>query len=649
MTSVSCLSSSSLLCDRWLCVPQSPGILYRPRWLCYRRLAHTEWLPGARGSGERERCVPSFEPTLRINFPARGPFGGVRRRTMAQTLQMAIPNFGNNVLECLNEQRLQGLYCDVSVVVKGHAFKAHRAVLAASSSYFRDLFSSSSNSGGANSNETSPTVVELPPAVQPQSFQQILSFCYTGRLSMTVGDQFLLMYTAGFLQIQQIMEKGTEFFLKVSSPSCDSQGLHAEEAPPSEPQSPVTQTSNSAARPASCLTPLPLISRVKAEQPASQPEAAAPYSVVCTPVAKRLWEGGSSRDGGGVGSGGGGGVRKAARYSQEAVRGSAIQSPGALGLAMGMGATATSLAGMVVGGGLSGSTNGNSAAGLGMSEGASPGTLSNYASDSPISYHDDEEEEEGTDECAEEQYRQICNMYTMYSMLNMGAAAGERVEALPDHTETRGRMRGRDLTCLPAELIAQIGNRCHHKLYEEGDPAEKLELVSGTSVYISRAQLMNCHVSAGTRHKVLLRRLLAAFFDRNTLANSCGTGIRSSTNDPSRKPLDNRVLHAVKFYCQNFATSFKESEMNAIAADMCTNARRVVRKSWIPKLKLLMAESDAYTAFLPDGVKAEDDTLGGDSAFDPTSLEPTGGAGMESGGSSGESLPGVGGDGGPLF
>lgn len=37
---------------------------------------------------------------------------------------------------------------------------------------------------------------------------------------------------------------------------------------------------------------------------------------------------------------------------------------------------------------------------------------------------------------------------------------------------------------------------------------------AGTSVYISRAQLMNCHVSAGTRHKVLLRRLLAAFFDR---------------------------------------------------------------------------------------------------------------------------------------
>lgn len=153
---------------------------------------------------------------------------------------------------------------------------------------------------------------------------------------------------------------------------------------------------------------------------------------MCTPVAKRLWEGGSSRDGGGAGSGGGGGARKAARYSQEAMRGSAIQSPGALGLAMGMGATATSLAGLAAGGGISGSagTNGSSATGLGMSEGASPGTLSTYASDSPISYHDDEEEEEGTEDCAEEQYRQICNMYTMYSMLNMGVAGNELVQGL---------------------------------------------------------------------------------------------------------------------------------------------------------------------------------------------------------------------------
>uniref|UniRef100_A0A8B9UG17 Nucleus accumbens associated 1 n=1 Tax=Anas zonorhyncha TaxID=75864 RepID=A0A8B9UG17_9AVES len=395
---------------------------------------------------------------------------------MAQTLQMEIPNFGNSILECLNEQRLQGLYCDVSVVVKGHAFKAHRAVLAASSSYFRDLFNSSKSA-----------VVELPAAVQPQSFQQILSFCYTGRLSMNVGDQFLLMYTAGFLQIQEIMEKGTEFFLKVSSPSCDSQGLHGEEAPSSEPQSPVAQTSGWPSGAAAAA--LPLVSRVKTEQ-------GEPDGVQCTFVVKRLWDGGPKDGGGGGGGGGGNGSRKMAKFSTpESGRQPPALAPAAPGTAPAP------------------------APGPSAADQTSPGgTSSAYTSDSPGSFHNEEDEEEDAgEEGSDEQYRQICNMYTMYSMMNVGQAASEKVEALPEQAaaESRPRVRVRqDLASLPAELINQIGNRCHPKLYDEGDPAEKLELVTGTNVYITRAQLMNCHVSAGTRHKVLLRRLLASFFDR---------------------------------------------------------------------------------------------------------------------------------------
>lgn len=37
---------------------------------------------------------------------------------------------------------------------------------------------------------------------------------------------------------------------------------------------------------------------------------------------------------------------------------------------------------------------------------------------------------------------------------------------------------------------------------------------SGTQVLMTRGQLMNCHLCAGIKHKVLLRRLLATFFDR---------------------------------------------------------------------------------------------------------------------------------------
>lgn len=93
--------------------------------------------------------------------------------------------------------------------------------------------------------------------------------------------------------------------------------------------------------------------------------------------------------------------------------------------------------------------------------------------------------------------------------------------------------------------------------------------------------------------------------------------------------------------------------MNAIAADMCTNARRVVRKSWIPKLKLLMADSDAYSAFLADSVKLEAEALAAEQGFDPASLEAVAAAtnNNEAGGRAtpSDTLQGTGGDSSTLF
>ncbi|XP_011840548.1 PREDICTED: nucleus accumbens-associated protein 2 [Mandrillus leucophaeus] len=403
---------------------------------------------------------------------------------MSQMLHIEIPNFGNTVLGCLNEQRLLGLYCDVSIVVKGQAFKAHRAVLAASSLYFRDLFSGNSKNA-----------FELPGSVPPACFQQILSFCYTGRLTMTASEQLVVMYTAGFLQIQHIVERGTDLMFKVSSPHCDSQTAVIEDAG-SEPQSPCNQLH--------LATLIPGIQQM-------------PYP---------------------------------------------------------------------------------------QGERTSPGASSLPTTDSPTSYHneEDEEDDEAYDTMVEEQYGQ------MYIKASGSYAVQEKPEPVPLESRSCVLIR-RDLVALPASLISQIGYRCHPKLYSEGDPGEKLELVAGSGVYITRGQLMNCHLCAGVKHKVLLRRLLATFFDRNTLANSCGTGIRSSTSDPSRKPLDSRVLNAVKLYCQNFAPSFKESEMNVIAADMCTNARRV-RKRWLPKIK----------SMLPEGVEMYRTVMGSSAASVP--LDP---------------------------
>ncbi|XP_076867591.1 nucleus accumbens-associated protein 2 [Brachyhypopomus gauderio] len=474
---------------------------------------------------------------------------------MSQMLHVEIPNFGSTVLGSLNEQRLLGQYCDVSILVKGQAFKAHRAVLAASSLYFRDLFSASAKAQ-----------FELPSSVTPACFQQILSFCYTGKLTMAASEQLVVMYTAGYLQIQHIVERGMDLMFKANSPHCDSATAAIDE-PGSEPQSP----SNLPA--ASVLGP-----------PGWAPSLAGPARKIKLEVGDQILnlQSGVKRT-----SSGDGGARVG--------RAASLFYAGAVGL------FPPTLQPYPI-------TSG---------ERSSPGASSLPTTDSPISYQNEDEEfeEESYDGITEEAFSQIYGrMANPY-----GISEKPEMAAVPLALESRPCMLlRRDLVALPASLISQIGYRCHPKLYTEGDPGEKLELVAGTGVFMTRGQLMNCHLCAGIKHKVLLRRLLATFFDRNTLANSCGTGIRSSTSDPSRKPLDSRVLNAVKLYCQNFAPNFKESEMNVIAADMCTNARRV-RKRWLPKIK----------SMLPDGMEVYRGAaaglglgLGGTTAGVPLTFDP---------------------------
>ncbi|XP_068191155.1 nucleus accumbens-associated protein 2 [Antennarius striatus] len=460
---------------------------------------------------------------------------------MSQLLHVEIPNFGATVLGSLNEQRLLGHHCDVSILVKGQAFKAHRAVLAASSLYFRDLFSS-----------TTKTQFELPSSVTPDCFEQILTFCYTGKLTMAASEQLVVMYTAGYLQIQHIVERGMDLMFKANSPHCDSQTTGSLEEAGSEPQSPCNNNGNGLAVAALFGTPgwspSLLVPQRKIKIEGSDH---APVTIPST----------QSK------------ITSSELGSRLARAGSLLYSTAGGTLIPGVPSYHLQGAG---GGGV---------------ERSSPGASSLPTTDSPTSYQNEDEEfeEEPYDGIAEDGYSNLygrsANPYSIQDKADLAA--------VPLALENRNCVLiRRDLVALPASLISQIGYRCHPKLYTEGDPGEKLELVAGTQVFMTRGQLMNCHLCAGIKHKVLLRRLLATFFDRNTLANSCGTGIRSSTSDPSRKPLDSRVLNAVKLYCQNFNPNFKESEMNVIAADMCTNARRV-RKRWLPKIK----------SMLPDGME----------------------------------------------
>ncbi|NXB87564.1 ZBT22 protein, partial [Vidua chalybeata] len=103
------------------------------------------------------------------------------------------------LLSNLNQQRLEGKLCDVSIHVQGREFRAHRAVLAASSPFFHDqLFLKNLDS------------IELPGVMDPAAFALVLGCAYTGRLSMARGDLLSFLTVGSVLQMWHIVDKCTE-------------------------------------------------------------------------------------------------------------------------------------------------------------------------------------------------------------------------------------------------------------------------------------------------------------------------------------------------------------------------------------------------------------------------------------------------------
>lgn len=139
------------------------------------------------------------------------------------SIQLDIPDFSNSVLSHLNQLRVQGRLCDIVVNVQGQSFRAHKVVLAASSPYFRDHMSLSQMS------TVSLTVIR-----NPSVFEQLLSFCYTGRLCLQLADIISYLTAASFLQMQHIIDRCTQILegihLKISVADLDEEPTEEEVA-----------------------------------------------------------------------------------------------------------------------------------------------------------------------------------------------------------------------------------------------------------------------------------------------------------------------------------------------------------------------------------------------------------------------------------
>ncbi|GCB62086.1 hypothetical protein scyTo_0007160, partial [Scyliorhinus torazame] len=94
-------------------------------------------------------------------------------QTMEGLLHYINPAHAISLLSALNEDRLKGQLCDVLLIVGDHKFRAHKNVLAASSDYFRALFTKKENEG--------QSVFQLD-LCEAAIFENILNYIYSSSL-----------------------------------------------------------------------------------------------------------------------------------------------------------------------------------------------------------------------------------------------------------------------------------------------------------------------------------------------------------------------------------------------------------------------------------------------------------------------------------
>ncbi|KAF3834740.1 hypothetical protein F7725_027298 [Dissostichus mawsoni] len=87
-----------------------------------------------------------------------------------------LPKHSQTMLDKLNQQRLTNQFCDITLLIEGDEYRAHKAVLAACSEYFNELFF---EKGAASTHEA---VVDLS-GFTKASFLPLLDFAYTSTLT----------------------------------------------------------------------------------------------------------------------------------------------------------------------------------------------------------------------------------------------------------------------------------------------------------------------------------------------------------------------------------------------------------------------------------------------------------------------------------
>ncbi|XP_030665411.1 zinc finger and BTB domain-containing protein 24 isoform X2 [Nomascus leucogenys] len=115
----------------------------------------------------------------------------------------------DTVLASFEDQRKKGFLCDITLIVENVHFRAHKALLAASSEYFSMMF--------AEEGEIGQSIYMLEGMVA-DTFGILLEFIYTGYLHASEKSTEQILATAQFLKVYDLVKAYTDFQNNHSSP-----------------------------------------------------------------------------------------------------------------------------------------------------------------------------------------------------------------------------------------------------------------------------------------------------------------------------------------------------------------------------------------------------------------------------------------------
>ncbi|XP_078483499.1 kelch-like protein 38 isoform X1 [Ciona intestinalis] len=107
------------------------------------------------------------------------------------------------MLEQLNKQRMNNLYCDFTICIDDEEYPVHQGILAARSEYFNAMFTSKLKEGFEKRVEIKES--------SKQCIERILGFLYSGKIELSVENIEETIRCAALMQIPDLLQVASEY------------------------------------------------------------------------------------------------------------------------------------------------------------------------------------------------------------------------------------------------------------------------------------------------------------------------------------------------------------------------------------------------------------------------------------------------------